>query len=100
MMALQTLERVSRAELIEAIKSMAVPGESVMVAYQEMIDKFGEDIFGGSSRPGNVIKKLTPELKRSGIIIETTVSGHNKMKRYNGGMKTAFEIYKKQTQGE
>ena len=96
MMALQTQERVVKADLIEAIKSMAIPGESVIVAYEEMIDTYGEEIFGGSSRPGNVIKKLTPDLKQLGIVIETsTVNGNHKMKRYNGGMKKAFEIYKK-----
>ena len=96
MMTIQKEERAVKTGLIEAIKTMAIPGQSVIVAYEEMIDTYGEEIFGGSTRPGNVLKKVIPSLKALGIEIETkTVTGSAKSKTYNGKHANGFEIYQK-----
>ena len=96
MIALQTQERTVRTDLIEAIKSKAKPGVPVLVAYEEMIDTFGDEIFGGSARPSGVIKKIKPELKQLGITIETTtVTGNPKKTTYKDKTANGFEIYQK-----
>lgn len=96
-MAQQKEERTVRTELITAIKEMAVPGQSVIVAYDELMDKYGDDIFGGVARPGTMLKKIMPALKAFDIEIDTkTATGKPKTKTYNGKHVVGFEIYQKQ----
>ena len=96
MAAIQKEDHAVRGELIAAIKEMAEPGKSIIVAFDEMKDIYGEEIFGGSSRPGGVIKKVIPALKTFGIEIDlTTAAGKPKKKAYNGSTKNGFEIYQK-----
>lgn len=101
-MAQQGEERTTKEDLIDAIKELAVPGKSIIIAYDEMIDTFGDSIFGGASRPGSLIKKVIPALKQCGIEIEmNTVNGKPKKKRYKDKSGAiGFEIYQKPQKGE
>lgn len=83
-LAMMEENRNTRNDLIEAIKSIAKPGETVRVAYKEMIDTYGEDIFG-AGRPSFVLKSISGKLKKLGITIETkTATGAYIQVMYNG----------------
>lgn len=93
-MTQQRDERSAKSLLIEAIKRSAIPGQTVRVAYEEMIDLFGEEVFGYAKRPGAMLQKVMPALKEAGIGIETkTINGTPISKTYNGKHANGFDIY-------
>ena len=95
-LAMMEENRNTKNDLIEAIKSMAKPGETVRVAYKEMIDTYGEDIFG-AGRPSFVLKSISGKLKKLGITIETkTATGTYIQVAYNGKKsERVFTIFQK-----
>lgn len=99
MMVQQKDDREARAKLIEKMRELAEPikpGESTIIAYEEMLDYYGDDIFNGAKRPGAFIKKVMMALDQYGIEIRlTTESGKPKKVTYNDKTRNGFEIYKK-----
>lgn len=93
-------ERKSNSEtadrLREAIEECAVEGENINIAYQEMMDEFGDDIFGGSTRPSKALQMCESKLKEKGIILEfKTAAGKPKKKNIGQKSYNSFGIYKK-----
>jgi len=98
-MAQRIDDQKAKETLIEKIRELAdpiKPGGSTIIAFEEMQDYYGDDIFNGYPRPGAFIKKVMMTLEKYGIEIRlTTGTGIAKKATYKGKKKNGFEIYKK-----
>ena len=82
-------EETNRA-LIEAVRERAVSGETVNIAYDEMREEYGEDIFG-ERQPKKALDNISAEMrKKYDITIQT-----GKTVKHNGKTRNGFSIVKK-----
>lgn len=89
------IKRDTSRKLIASIKELVKDAFVVDVAFEEMKDLFGEDIFGGAARYSMALKNCEYQLSKDDIKIEyKTASGKPKKKTYNGKQQLSFTIVK------
>lgn len=89
------LKHETSKRLIAAIKELVKDAFVVDVAFEEMKDLFGEEIFGGAARYSIALKNCEYQLSKDDIRIEyKTASGKPKKKTYNGRQQLSFTIVK------
>ena len=90
--------RVRAAEeedtLADAIRELAVEGQTVNLSYEEVKEKYGETVFG-SGQPKKLLDRLAETIYAEGI---TIVTGKNV--KYNGKTRNGFSLTKKDVFGQ
>lgn len=89
------IRRETTTKLAAAIKELVKDVDVMNVAFEEMKDLFGEDIFGGAARYRTALKNCEYLLTQEGISLEfETLSGNPRKKTYNGKQQNSFTILK------
>lgn len=86
--------------LIEAVCSYAKEGSPVIIAYNQFIDDFGEEVFG-TKRPSLALRKIEKKLKERNITLEfKTINGYPKKATYKNEKVNGVEILKLKDKGQ